>query len=108
MVDSAQLYSQIGKEISKLRQSKNRTQTQLAKAVSLTRTSITNIEKGRQKILVHTLWDLAEELGIHPSKLLPKKILPTVSAVEVVDKATGISDYDKKWIKSIISKQENK
>lgn len=106
MVDPSQLYSLIGKEISKHRKAKKWTQTQLAKEVSLTRTSITNIEKGRQKILVHTLWDLAEQLDIHPFKLLPKAVSTPSSPNEIINKAKGISEDEKKWIKSLISKEE--
>jgi len=46
------------------------TQENLAERIHLTRTSITNIEKGRQKLLVHTLVDLADVFGIAPSQLL--------------------------------------
>jgi transcriptional regulator with XRE-family HTH domain len=106
MVDSKLLYPLIGKEITRLRKNKNWTQTDLAKAVSLTRTSITNIEKGRQKILVNTLWDIAEQFNIHPSKLLPKQIIAPSSVVVEVDKAKGLSDDNRKLIKQLIAEQE--
>jgi transcriptional regulator with XRE-family HTH domain len=47
-------------------------QADLAAAVGLTRTSISNIEKGRQKMLVHTFLDIARALGIEPLELLPR------------------------------------
>ncbi len=47
------------------------TQDALAARVSLSRTSVTNIEKGRQKVLLHTFWGLADALGVAPAVLLP-------------------------------------
>lgn len=47
------------------------TQEDLALKVSLTRTSIINIEKGRQQLLVHTLVDIARALSVSVPELLP-------------------------------------
>ena len=46
-------------------------QTQLALTAGLTRTSVANIEGGRQKILLHTLVVFAEALGVEPGSLIP-------------------------------------
>jgi transcriptional regulator with XRE-family HTH domain len=40
-------------------------------ALGLSRTSITNIERGRQPIQLHTLYKIAEVLGVEPTALLP-------------------------------------
>jgi transcriptional regulator with XRE-family HTH domain len=48
------------------------TQEQLANKASLTRTSIINIEKGRQQILLHTLVDIANALQVSPIELIPE------------------------------------
>jgi transcriptional regulator with XRE-family HTH domain len=47
------------------------TQEGLADKVSLTRTSIINIEKGRQQILLHNLVDIARALQVPPAELIP-------------------------------------
>lgn len=47
------------------------TQEKLAKLVGLSRTSITNIEKGRQHIVLHQLFALADALKTRPEALLP-------------------------------------
>ena len=52
------------------REKSGRTQEDVAKAVSLTRTSLTNMEKGRQKLLLHTFTDIAVFLGKNPSQML--------------------------------------
>jgi DNA-binding XRE family transcriptional regulator len=63
-------YVVLGRQIAQARQSKM-TQEDLALKVSLTRTSIINIEKGRQQLLVHTLVDIAAALGVPVTDLLP-------------------------------------
>jgi hypothetical protein len=49
------------------------TQEMLGRKVGLSRTSITNIEKGRQHVALHQLFDFAEALGIAPAALLPSR-----------------------------------
>lgn len=46
-------------------------QAALAKAVGLSRTSITNIERGRQPVNIHTLYAMADILGLDVGDLLP-------------------------------------
>ncbi len=47
------------------------TQDELARRVGMTRTSITNIERGRQKVQLHTLYDIAAALEAPVQDLLP-------------------------------------
>jgi DNA-binding XRE family transcriptional regulator len=63
-------YVALGRQIAAVRQAKM-TQEDLARTVALTRTSIVNIEKGRQQVLVHTLVDIARALGVPVTELLP-------------------------------------
>jgi DNA-binding XRE family transcriptional regulator len=60
----------MGNVLRDVREKVGRTQEDVARAVSLTRTSLTNIEKGRQKLLLHTFADIATFLGRTPSDLL--------------------------------------
>jgi transcriptional regulator with XRE-family HTH domain len=64
-------YLELGRRIRTARLHFNLTQEQLADLLSLSRTSITNIEKGKQKILAHTLVELSEKLRIPINKLIP-------------------------------------
>jgi transcriptional regulator with XRE-family HTH domain len=69
-----QFYRSVGERVRDARKrANNMTQKALAMTIGLTRTSLTNIEKGRQKILLHTFSDLAVALGVDPVDLLPKK-----------------------------------
>jgi transcriptional regulator with XRE-family HTH domain len=63
-------YAAVGGRIAKSRTGRM-TQEALAGKTSLTRTSIINIEKGRQQILVHTLVDIAQALQIPLTVLIP-------------------------------------
>jgi len=68
----ASIYLHVGREIANHRANAGLSQAELAAAIGLTRTSISNIEKGRQKMLVHTLIDIADRLRISTAALLPK------------------------------------
>jgi DNA-binding XRE family transcriptional regulator len=49
------------------------TQEKLGHLVGLSRTSITNIEKGRQHVALHQVFDLADALKVQPEALLPRR-----------------------------------
>jgi transcriptional regulator with XRE-family HTH domain len=63
-------YLCLGQRVRQARREAGMTQALLAARVGLTRASVTNIEKGRQKVLAHTLWRLAETLGVSPEDLV--------------------------------------
>jgi transcriptional regulator with XRE-family HTH domain len=71
MHDADGFYKRIGELIRKARGERKLAQGQLAEAVGLTRTSISNIESGRQKLLLHTFCDIADNLNLAPAELLP-------------------------------------
>lgn len=75
------LYSETGRLIRDTRKTKGITQGRLAATVGLSRTSITNIERGRQKLLLHTLSNIAEALGVEIHDLLPRR-MPMKSRLE--------------------------
>ncbi len=68
------LYLYVGSAIRQARRTKKLTQAGLASAVGLTRTSISNIEKGRQKLLLHTFYEISEVLNADPIQLLPPRM----------------------------------
>jgi transcriptional regulator with XRE-family HTH domain len=69
-MDEEQLYRGLGQRLLRYRREAGRTQEQVANDVGLKRTSITNIEQGRQRILVHQLFLLATAVGASPAQLL--------------------------------------
>jgi transcriptional regulator with XRE-family HTH domain len=68
--ENRDFYAAVGRRISKARAG-SLTQEALAKKTALTRTSIINIEKGRQQILLHTLVGIAQALRVPLTDLIP-------------------------------------
>lgn len=66
-------YQEIGNRIARARKKTKLSQHDLAVRIGLKRTSVTNIEKGRQKVMVHTLVEVARHLNISPTELLPRE-----------------------------------
>ena len=66
----------LGKRIKEARAQARVTQDQLAAAVRLSRTSITNIERGRQGVQVSMLVSIARTLGKNVVDLIPGDDLP--------------------------------
>jgi transcriptional regulator with XRE-family HTH domain len=96
-------YKALGANIRVERRKKGMTQAQLATTVGLTRTSITNIEMGRQPIYVHVLAKMAHSLRISIDALLPE-----ANALEagIESRLATLSEHHKEWITSVIA-QEN-
>ncbi len=77
MKDAAQqseFYRQIGDSIRKYRTRRKLSQDALAQLVGLTRTSLTNIENGRQHPPLHIICDIAEQLEVDVTVLLPRPL----------------------------------
>lgn len=71
MIDPRIVYRSFGTLVRDHRKRMHFTQADLAKRVGLSRTSITNIENGRQRILFHQVFDFAQALEIRSEALLP-------------------------------------
>lgn len=67
-------YLVIGERVAIRRKALKMKQEDLAKAIGLTRTSIVNLEAGRQRIPIHTFYSIAEALKTNVHDLLPKDI----------------------------------
>lgn len=104
--DPRLFYEEVGRRIreARLRRRPKMTQQGLADEVSLTRTSITNVEKGRQKLLLHTLADIAKALHVPVASLLPESEGDLNRRLDVALKDRTRSE--KIWIKSAISAAE--
>lgn len=61
-MDDMELYRLLGQNVARLRNAKERTQAEIAAQIGLTRASLANIETGRQKVLMHHVFRLANAL----------------------------------------------
>lgn len=74
VINQERLYSYIGDQLRSHREQKGVTQQELADLVNLERTSITNIERGRQKLPIHVLFGICKALGVGPNDVMPRVI----------------------------------
>lgn len=73
MMNEELIYGEIGRRIREAREENKLTQEDLGKLVNLTRTSITNIERGKQKIPIDSLYYFAKILNVNVFSLLPNE-----------------------------------
>ncbi len=80
------IYPQLGRRIQQLRVGREFTQEQLGARLQppVTRASIANIESGKQRLLVHTLLQLAHLLAVSVEELLPAPSTATRSPVAAI------------------------
>lgn len=75
MIDEKRLYTALGERLRQLRVRDGSmgklTQGTLASDVGLERTSITNIEQGKQKVPLHVLYRICEALAVDIADVLP-------------------------------------
>lgn len=99
------LYRDFGRQLRARRRRAHLTQEQLAERVGLSRTSITNIEKGTQHIPLHVLYQLAGALGTKPADLLPEE--PRAAEIALPDEVRetvlrALSERDREWVTRVV------
>jgi len=97
------IYPEIGRRLLEIRKGKY-TQEQLAEAlavrgVQLKRASIANIENGKQRVMLHILYEIAELLKVDISKLLP-----TIAEVRGTNGKQKNETADVAWAKDLTKK----
>lgn len=81
-MDTDLFYKYVGMTIRAAREGLSMTQGELATVVGISRTSLTNIELGRQRILVDQLVELSNALNVSVSSLLPERSTEVISKYE--------------------------
>ena len=76
LLQQTAFYEQLGGNIRECRKRLKLSQDALAKLIGLTRTSLTNIENGRQHPPLHTFCDILEQLKVDVWELLPRAVAP--------------------------------
>ncbi len=103
-----QLYREFGRILKQRRKAAELTQDDVAARVGLVRTSITNIEQGRQHVSLHMLYDLAAAIGAAPHELLPDKgaLLRQDAELEKKLRKETLGEEEKDWIRRLVSKTQ--
>jgi transcriptional regulator with XRE-family HTH domain len=89
-------YRQFGRILAEARSKKKLSQEVLASELGLSRTSITNIEKGRQPVQLHTLYLISELLSVDIKDLLPS---PKLSQRPEANQDVNVSRTD--WLETM-------
>lgn len=105
------IYTEFGQRLRNARKAVQLTQDALAERVGLSRTSITNIEQGRQHISLHKAYLLASAVGIRTSQLLPdeKSEAPNsdVLSADILRRLPGLAKEGQDWVKRIMTSGTN-
>jgi transcriptional regulator with XRE-family HTH domain len=103
------LYKVIGENISRYLKMKNVKQSDLASKLDKNKASISNIISGNRQVSLHFLIDIAIELNIEPSLLIPsseeiKVIFEEKStSMNKILENKGVSDTDQNTILNLIN-----
>jgi transcriptional regulator with XRE-family HTH domain len=84
------------------RKRSKQTQAELARRVGLSRTSITNIECGRQAITLPVLVELALALDIEPAALVPTRKQGAFLARRL-ENLRGLNEEDRQWMHRVLA-----
>lgn len=89
-------YGAFGRTLSEMRRKKRISQEMLADELGLSRTSITNIEKGRQPVQLYSLYVIARLLGTDV-----KELLPSATVFERPERAQGLNVSRSEWLQTM-------
>lgn len=104
--DGMVIYARIGRRVQVLRKERGMTQATLASLVGLTRASIVNIERGRQKFLVHTLVQMARALDIPAAELLSDAHVAHDAPLDLLLRDKPVAEQQ--WIRSAMDRKPKK
>lgn len=98
-------YVLIGRRLRVEREKRNLTQSEVAGKLGLPRSGVSNIEKGKQRLLLHTFLDYASALDMPPSSLLDDlhRVTPTTALHKVAtDSGDAITQQETAAILSVV------
>jgi transcriptional regulator with XRE-family HTH domain len=102
------LYREFGRSLRTAREAADLTQKDVAERVGLSRTSVTNIERGSQHIALHQLFLLADAVGVEPSALLPDGDVALEQLVPArALKGLDLDDEQREFAVRIVQKNED-
>jgi transcriptional regulator with XRE-family HTH domain len=103
-MDDKHLYEQIGRRIAGYRRALDLKQEDVAKRLGISRASLANMEVGRQRLLVHQLYGLAEALDLRgPEDLLPRLLKKGASAKELPISGAELSETAREQLAAMLA-----
>jgi transcriptional regulator with XRE-family HTH domain len=103
--DVEAVYVRFGHELQRVRRQGKLSQADLARLVDpsgerLSRSSVANIENGRQRVALHLLLDFARALKIDPRDLLPT---PSAEVPNIVDRTPNLTQPEQDWLSRVVA-----
>lgn len=98
----AALYGAMGHLIRARRKDTDLTQEELAERIGLTRTSINNIEQGKQRIQIHTLYAIAQALSVSPLTFLPPPEAGSPREMGAI-LPSDLAPPEREWVKTVLA-----
>jgi transcriptional regulator with XRE-family HTH domain len=93
-MDDMEIYRQLGQSVSRLRGKLEKTQAEVAAQIGLTRASLANIETGRQKVLMHHIFRLANALECKSVlDLIPESFVFADDEPSITTHGSQLSDH---------------
>jgi len=89
-------YIAFGKMLADARRKKHISQEMLADELGLTRTSVTNIEKGRQPVQLYSLYRIARLLRTDV-----KNLLPSIATFERPEQGEAVNVTRSEWLETM-------
>lgn len=84
-IDAEKLYRTVGERLKRTRHQLEVTQSELAEAAGVLRTSVANLEAGRQRPPLHVLYRISTALGVEVTAILPTNEDVTESTETLVE-----------------------
>ena len=105
--DAKDVYRELGRSIRRHRTAAGVTQARLAAMAGISRASVANIEAGRQQVLVHHLYAIADALMLgSPAQLLPEASVSRVDQddlPEIPVPEDGLTDQQRQQVLHLMS-----
>lgn len=102
-----EFYVEFGRRLRERRTSSGLSQAGLAQRVGLSRTSITNIEKGRQQVSLHLFLLLSAALGAEPFEMAPSAVNVSARSDVPEDVLESLAPEDQDWVLRIVARRDH-
>ena len=98
------IYREVGRNIRRYRAGSHRTQAQLASEIGISRASLANIEAGRQQLLLHHLYAIADALDLDsPGALMPAQLSRGADPVDLPLPTEGLNETQRREVLRLMS-----
>ena len=104
MMSDMELYRRLGRTVAKRRRELGLTQSDIAEKLGLSRASLANLESGRQRIMVHQLFALANALKLKSIlDLVPETWVPLEPLPEIKVSGSTLSPQQQSAVENLLA-----